>query len=67
VRAFDALGREDAQGQMSAEAIFDTMALRLSVGAQSTNKRDHQTLVLDGSYLAQEVGGAVVYAGYQSH
>jgi hypothetical protein len=67
VRAFDALGREDAQGQMSAEAIFDTTAIRLSVGAQTTNKKDHQTLLLDGSYLAQEVGGAVVTVGYLTH
>lgn len=67
VRGFDGLGREDAQGQVSAEWMGDTTAVRLAVGAQSTNRIDHQTLLLDNSYMAQRMGNAVVYAGYITH
>ncbi len=31
------------------------------------DRPDHQTLVFDGSYLAQNIGGAVLYAGYLPH
>ena len=95
VRGFDALGREQAQGQVSAEYLWSSTAVRINVGFQSASTNptfryppgiqptynqngyggpyypniipDHQTLVLDGSYIAQRVGNAVVYAGYLSH
>ncbi len=67
VRAFDALGREDMQGQASAEWVGETTAIRLSVGAQSHNRYDHQSLVLDDSYIAQRIGNAALYAGYLTH
>ncbi len=67
VRGFDALGREDLQGQVSAEWMGETTALRLQVGAQTTNRTDHQPLMFDGSYIAQRIGNAVVYGGYITH
>jgi len=67
VRGFDGLGREDVQGSIAAEWMGNTTALRIQVGAQTTNYRDHQTLMLDGSYLAQRVGNIALYVGYQTH
>jgi hypothetical protein len=67
VRGFDALGRQDMQGQVSAEWMGETTAIRLQVGAQSLDRYDHQTLIFDGSYAAQRVGNAIVYAGYLTH
>ena len=67
VRSFDALGREDIQGQLSAEYVGDTTAVRLSLGAETIQHAGTTTFVPDGSYLAQSFGGAVVYAGYLTH
>jgi hypothetical protein len=67
VRGFDALGREDAQGQVSAEWMGEESAARLQIGAQSPNHIDHQTLLLDGSYAMHRVGDALLYAGYITH
>ena len=67
VRGFDAMGREDLQGQASIAWNGGTTAARLSVGAQSNNRYDRQTLVLDNSYVAQRLGNAAIYAGYLSH
>jgi hypothetical protein len=67
VRGFDGLGRQDVQGQVGAEWMGDTTAIRLQVGAQTTNHTDHQTLLLDGSYITQRLGNVAIYAGYQTH
>jgi Capsule assembly protein Wzi len=67
VRGFDALGRENLQGQAWAEWLGDTTVVRLQVGAQSTNRYDHQALMFDGSYIAQRIGNAAVYGGYMTH
>jgi hypothetical protein len=67
VRGFDALGREDMQGEASAEWMGESTAIKLEAGAQSTNRYDHQTLLLDGSYAMQRVGNAVIYGGYITH
>lgn len=67
VRGFDALGRQTTVGQLALEYIWDTTAVRLAVGARSTNRYDHQALVLDGSYIAQNIGNAALYAGYVTH
>jgi len=66
VRGFDALGRQEVQGAVSGEWVGKSMAVRISIGAQTTNHRDHQTLMLDGSYIAQRVGGVAFYVGYQT-
>jgi hypothetical protein len=67
VRGFDALGREAMQGQVSLEYLGDSFAAHLALGAQSSNRTDRQTFVPDGSYIAQEIGNAAIYAGYVNH
>jgi hypothetical protein len=66
VRGFDALGRQDVQGAVSAEWMGNNTAIRISVGAQTANRIDKQTLMLDGSYIAERVGGIAFYAGYET-
>jgi hypothetical protein len=67
VRGFDGLGRETAQGQLSAEYMSETTAIRLGVGAELQSHTGRTAFVPDGSYVAQKIGGAVVYAGYLTH
>ncbi|HEY3637841.1 MAG TPA: capsule assembly Wzi family protein [Rhizomicrobium sp.] len=67
VRGFDALGREDAQGEVSGEWMGEDSAVRLQVGAQSLDRFDHQTLLLDGSYAMHRIGDALLYAGTITH
>jgi hypothetical protein len=67
VRGFDALGREDVQGQVYAQWMGESTAIRLQVGAQTLNHSDKQILLLDGSYIAQRIGNVAVYAGYMTH
>jgi hypothetical protein len=67
VRGFDALGRQDAQGQVSAEYMGSSTAIRIQIGAQTTNHIDHQTFLPDGSYIAQRFGNVAFFIGYQDH
>ena len=68
VRGFDGMGREKAQAQVSGEMIFNTTAIRISAGGQLTDWNNGQfKFKPDGSYIAQKIGGAVVYAGYLDH
>lgn len=67
VRGFDALGRQAVQGQFVLDETLPMTAFHLAVGARTTNRVDHQELVFDGSYVAQRVGNAAVYAGYLPH
>ena len=67
VRGFDALGRQDVQGAVAGEWMGSNTAIRVSIGAQTTNHTDHQTLMLDGSYLAQRIGNVAFFVGYQTH
>lgn len=67
VRGFDASGRQDVQGEASAELTTQSTAIRLSLGAKDARKGDRQALVLDGSYIAQRVGNAAIYVGYLPH
>lgn len=67
VRGFDALGRQTAQSQFVLDETWPTTSLHLAVGARTTNRVDHQELVLDGSYAAQRIGNAAIYAGYMPH
>lgn len=67
VRGFDALGRQTMQGQATLEYLTDSTAVHLAVGAESVNKKDHQVFVPDGSYIAQRIGNAAIYAGYVDH
>jgi hypothetical protein len=45
----------------------DTTAVRLSLGAEYTHFSHDTKFLPDGSYAAQTVGGALVYAGYITH
>jgi hypothetical protein len=67
VRDFSALGREAAQVGLSFQYNMDTTSFRLNVGAQTSDRHDHRTLMLDGSYIAQLIGNSIVYAGYMPH
>jgi hypothetical protein len=67
VRGFDSLGRETAQGQVSAEYMTDTTAVRLSIGGELQNHTGRAAIVPDGSYVAQKIGGATIYGGYITH
>lgn len=67
VRGFDASGRQDIEATTSAELTTQSTSIRLSLGAKDANRLDHQTLVLDGSYIAERVGNADIYAGYLTH
>jgi hypothetical protein len=66
VRGFDGLGRNKGENQASIEYMNDDTAFRISVGAWTdyTGRSTHYDP--DGSYIAQRLGGAVVYAGYIS-
>lgn len=69
VYGYDGLGREKAQARISGEMLLtDTTAIRLSVGAALSDwSGGKDRVLLDNSYIAQKIGGAVVYAGYLSH
>lgn len=67
VRGFDALGREKFQGQVSAEFVGSTTAVRISVGAQVKRWSQKADLMLDSSYIAQKAGPVLLYAGEISH
>lgn len=66
VRGFDGLGRNKGESQMSFEYMDSDTSLRLSVGAWTdfTTRSTHYDP--DGTYIAQRIGGTVVYAGYIS-
>ena len=67
VRGFDGLGREPTQGQISVEYVGTTTAFRLSAGAEVHDDTGRTAFVPDNSYVAQKIGGAVLYAGYLTH
>ena len=67
VRGFDALGRQTLQAQLSVDYLWGDTALHLARGVRTTMKSDRQLFVPDGSYIAQRIGDAVVYAGYRDH
>ncbi len=67
VRGFDSLGREVAQGQVSAEYVGGATAIRISIGGEIHDHSGRTAIVPDGSYIAEKLGGAIVYAGYLTH
>jgi capsule assembly protein Wzi len=57
-----------AAGQLSGELISGDTAIRISAGALLSKFSGGQGKFMpDGSYLAERIGGAVVYAGYLTH
>ncbi len=67
VRGFDALGREDVQTQGTLSWNGESTFIQLSAGLQSHDKFDGHTLLLDGTYIAKQLGNTAVYAGYMTH
>ncbi len=67
VRGFDALGRQNVQGQAGYEWNGDATTVHLNVGAQSHDRLDNQTLMMDGTYIAHQFGDTSVYAGWLTH
>jgi len=67
VRGFDALGRQDLQGQGILEYQHGATTVHIALGARTVSGTDRQVFVPDGSYLAQRIGGVNLYAGYVTH
>jgi hypothetical protein len=67
VRGFDAMARQTLMTQVNLDYVWESTAVHLALGAKSATSKDHQIFVPDGSYIAQRVGNAAVYAGYISH
>jgi hypothetical protein len=67
VRGFDALGRQNVQTQGTLSWNGDSTFIQLSAGVQSHDHFDSQTVLLDGTYIAKQIGGAVIYAGELTH
>jgi len=67
VRGFDALGRQNVQTQGTLSWNGESTFIQLSAGIKSHDHFDSQTLMLDGTYIAKQIGGVAVYAGYLTH
>ena len=68
VRGFDAMNLAQGEAQLSLEYMTSTSAARISAGIFAPKFGSGKTLFMpDGSYFAQKVGGALIYAGYLSH
>jgi len=67
VRGFDALGRQNVQTQGTLSWNGDSTFIQLSAGVKSHDHFDSQTIMLDGTYIAEQIGGVAVYAGYLTH
>ena len=67
VRDFGALGLEDTQAQLTAEYLGSSTAVRLAAGFQIDHHSGRVEFVPDGSYVAQRLDFAVLYAGYLTH
>jgi hypothetical protein len=68
IYGFDGLGRGDGQAQFALAYASGGTAVRLSVGAFTTDFTGHTIKFMpDGSYIAQQVGDTLVYAGYLTH
>jgi hypothetical protein len=66
VRGFDAMGRNKGEMQASVEYMDSDTAVRISVGGWTDFTTNSTHYDPDGTYIAQKIGGAVVYAGYLS-
>lgn len=67
VRGFDARARQELDARIGAEYMWSSTALRLNLGLQSDIEFEDAHPTLDGSYLAQEVGNWLLYAGWLDH
>ena len=67
VRGFDALGRQNVQTQGTLSWNGESTFIQLSAGLQSHDHFDTESLLLDGTYIAKQINGAAIYAGYMTH
>jgi hypothetical protein len=67
VRGFDALGRENVQTQGTLSWNGESTFIQLAAGLESHDHFDGHTLLLDGTYIAKQIGNTAVYAGYMTH
>jgi hypothetical protein len=67
VRGFDALGRENVQTQGTLSWNGESTFIQLAAGLESHDHFDTQSLLLDGTYIAKQIGNTAVYAGYMTH
>ena len=67
IRGFDALGRQSLEGQLAYDELWSTTAIHIAIGLRTSSHGDRSMAVLDNTYIAQEVGHAVVYAGFVTH
>jgi len=67
IRDFGALGLEDVQTQLTAEYLGYSTAVRLAAGFQIDHHSGRVEFDPDGSYVAQRMDFAVLYAGYLTH
>lgn len=67
IRGFDALSRQSMEGRFSVDYLWSSTAIHIAATARTTDKGDRRIFVPDGSFVAQRIGGAVVYAGYLDH
>jgi hypothetical protein len=68
VYGFNGLGRGAGQAQLSLAYASGGTAMRLSVGAFTTDFTGRTVKFMpDGSFIAQKIGDTLVYAGYLSH
>ncbi len=63
VRGFGSTARDELDATVSAEYMWPSTAVRLSVGAQSRADFDDGDLRLDGSYIAHETHNWLLYGG----
>lgn len=68
IYGFDGMGRGDGQAQLSLSGTSGAFSGRLSAGLISNDfGAKPNKLMLDGTYVAADVWGARVYAGYLDH
>jgi hypothetical protein len=67
VRGFDALGLENVQTQGTLSWNGESTFIQLSAGVESHDAFDNHTVLLDGTYIAKQIFGAVLYAGSLTH
>jgi hypothetical protein len=67
VRGFDGMGRNSGETTVAFEYMDSDTAVRLSVGAWTDYTGGTTHYDPDGTYVAQKLGGTILYAGYLDH
>lgn len=63
VRGFRDTGRDEIDAEVGVEYMWESTAIRINAGVTTDFKFDDASLNLDRSYIAQELGGWLLYAG----